>query len=108
MNSKHLHATLLTLFFISGLLYGSDSLGEKTFKAYCWGCHHQTAQAFGPSFRKIANTRVTGDIISQIVNPKLTYKRLGYKRNSMPAFDDLKPNEINAIVKYIESYKDKK
>ncbi|WP_456401521.1 c-type cytochrome [Hydrogenimonas sp.] len=82
--------------------------GERLFKAYCWGCHHQTAEAFGPSFRTIASKRDRSEIIAQIVNPKGMYKILGYSRNSMPAFDDLKPNELEALADYIMKFKDAK
>jgi mono/diheme cytochrome c family protein len=82
--------------------------GEKLFKEYCWGCHHQIAQAFGPSFRSIANSRDRAQIIAQIADPKGTYKSLGYKRNSMPAFDDLNSSELEALADYIYKFKDKK
>ncbi len=78
------------------------------FKEYCWGCHHQTAQAFGPSFKEIANHRKKEEIIAQIIAPQNTYKLLGYKRNSMPAFNDLSTTQLNLIVDYILSFKNKK
>ena len=78
--------------------------GETIFKEKCWGCHHQTAQAFGPSFSQIAKTRNRGEIISQILDPKHTYKELDYTRNSMPAFK-LNSKELKSIVDYIESWK---
>ena len=80
----------------------------QVFHTYCWGCHHQSAQAFGPSFKKIANSRKKDEIIAQILSPQSMYKKLGYKRNSMPAFNDLNATQINAIVSYILSFKDKK
>ncbi len=80
--------------------------GMSIFKEKCWGCHHQTAEAFGPPFNEIAKKRDEGEIISQIVDPKHTYKELGYKRNSMPAFD-LSEKELKSIVEYIKSWKDK-
>ncbi len=98
-------------FFLSFLSLGlnaKDSLAMQVFKGYCWGCHHQTAQAFGPSFKKIANMRKKDEIIAQITDPNDTYKLLGYKRNSMPAFNDLNASQLNAIVTYILSFKDKK
>ena len=85
-----------------------DSLAMQVFKGYCWGCHHQTAQAFGPSFKEIANKRKKDEIIAQITDPKDMYKKLGYRRNSMPAFNDLNASQLDAIVAYILSFKDKK
>ncbi len=82
--------------------------GLSIFKEECWGCHHQTAEAFGPSFKEIANKRKKDEIVAQILSPKQMYKRLGYKRNSMPSFNDLNHLQIEAIVSYILSFKDKK
>jgi len=80
--------------------------GMSIFKEKCWGCHHQTAEAFGPPFNKIAKMRNEGEIISQIVDPANTFKQLGYKRNSMPKFN-LNEKELKSIVDYIKSWKDK-
>ena len=82
--------------------------GKKLFKSYCWGCHHQTAEAFGPSFKTIANKRNKGEIIAMIADPDGTYKQLGYKRNSMPSFKDLKPEEMEALADFIMTFKDAK
>ena len=83
--------------------------GEEVFRAYCWGCHHQTAQAFGPSFKKIANSRTKEQVITHIASPKSNFKELGYKRSVMPPFGTvLKQKELDLIVKFIYSYKDKK
>ncbi|MCF6172239.1 MAG: cytochrome c [Campylobacteraceae bacterium] len=103
-------APVLILFLVlfSQMALAKDSKGEKLFKEYCWGCHHQTAQAFGPSFQSIANKRNRGEIIAQIANPNGTYKSLGYKINSMPAFDDLNSSELEALTDYIYKFKDKK
>ncbi len=105
MRSKNLIAILL----IIGIgLSAKESLAIKVFQGYCWGCHHQTAQAFGPSFESIANKRTRTQIIAQILSPKTSYKKLGYKINSMPSFGDLNTSQLDAIVTYIQSFKDKK
>ncbi len=80
--------------------------GMSIFKEKCWGCHHQTAMAFGPPFSQIAKKRDEGEIISQILDPKHTYKQLGYRRNSMPSFK-LNEKELKSIVDYIKSFKGK-
>ena len=87
---------------------GDKQPGYRLFKAYCWGCHHQTAEAFGPSFRTIANKTSPELIMAMIADPKHTYKQLGYKRNSMPAFDDLNATEIQELTDFILSFKDQK
>ena len=82
--------------------------GEAIFKAYCWGCHHQTSEAFGPSFKEIASKRTPELIMAQIADPEHTYKRLGYKRNSMPSFPDLNATQLQTITNFILQFKDKK
>jgi len=52
-------------------------LGREIFMAKCWGCHHQTKTAFGPSLRWIALHRTKDAVISQILNPPDTARRLG-------------------------------
>ena len=101
-------AYMLFIPLVFSSLYAKDYSGEKLFKEYCWGCHHQTAQAFGPSFESIANKRSKAQIISQIADPDNTYKSLGYKINSMPPFDDLNSEELQALADYIYKFKDKK
>jgi len=87
---------------------GEELPGYPLFKAYCWGCHHQTAEAFGPSFRTIASKRTKGEIISQIVDPANTAKRLGYRRSSMPAFNDLTSTQLEQLADFILSFKESK
>ncbi len=78
--------------------------GEKVFKTYCWGCHHQTAMAFGPPFSQIAKKRSKAEIMAYISSPKTMYKRFGYKRSVMTQLH-LTPEELDAISDYILSYK---
>ncbi len=79
--------------------------GKKVFETYCWGCHHQTAVAFGPPFSEIASKRTVEEIQAMITDPASVSKVLGYKRNAMPAFT-LKPEELKAITAYILSFND--
>jgi len=98
-----------TILFLTISQAKNLNTGETVFRAYCWGCHHQTAMAFGPSFQEIANKRNLGQIEGHIVNPKSDYKFLGYKRSVMPAFGNtLSQKELDLIANYILSYKDKK
>jgi len=80
--------------------------GKKVFETYCWGCHHQTAVAFGPPFSEIASKRTAEEIQGMIADPASVSKLFGYKRNAMPAFT-LKPEELKAITAYILSFKPK-
>ncbi len=78
--------------------------GEKVFKTYCWGCHHQTAMAFGPPFSQIAKKRSKAEIMAYISSPKTMYKKFGYKRSVMTQLS-LSSKELDAISDYILSYK---
>jgi mono/diheme cytochrome c family protein len=99
--------TIVVTTLLASLAFAAGgSQGEKLFKSYCWGCHHQTAEAFGPSFRTIASKRNKGQIIAQIVDPEGTYKSLGYRRNSMPAFDDLNATQLDALADFIMTFKE--
>ena len=104
----------LMMLSLSGLLFGGGvenkiaTTGKKVFETYCWGCHHQTSVAFGPSFEQIANQRTRGEIQGHIVSPKSTYKQLGHKRSVMPAFGDkLSQKELDLITDFILSFKGK-
>ena len=78
--------------------------GETIFLKSCWGCHHQNAEAFGPSFQFIANNRTDSQIKAQIIRPEIVSKELGYKRNSMPAFK-MDGRELDDITEYIRKQK---
>jgi len=80
--------------------------GKKVFETYCWGCHHQTAVAFGPPFQEIASKRSAEEIRAMIADPEGVSKVFGYSRNAMPPFT-LKEEELKAITEYILSFKPK-
>ena len=95
--------------FLIGLVLASPLLavsGKKVFETYCWGCHHQTAVAFGPPFAQIAQKRTAEEIRAMITDPERVSKVFGYKRNAMPSFK-LNEEELEAITRYILSYKPK-
>jgi len=105
---------IVTAFFLMihmvSVLYadsGKPLTGKKVFETYCWGCHHQTAVAFGPSFAQIASQRNRDEIRGMITDPEAVSKVLGYKRNAMPAFK-LTSDELTLISEYILSYKESK
>jgi len=99
-------ALLLPLLFATALLADTTS-GKQVFETYCWGCHHQTAVAFGPPFNEIASKRTKQEIQAYIISPKSMYKAFGYKRTVMTQFH-LNDNELDLISDYILSFKGKK
>lgn len=80
--------------------------GKKVFETYCWGCHHQSAEAFGPSFSEIASKRTYEEIQAYILDPESMYKAFGYKRTVMTKIK-LTDKEREAIAKYVLLYKGK-
>ena len=99
----------LVLIFLFNISNASQVDGEKIFKQYCWGCHHETSVAFGPSFEQIANQRTVAEIQGHIIAPKSMYKQLGHKRSVMPSFrDELSSEQLDAIANFIISFKSKK
>lgn len=78
--------------------------GKKVFETYCWGCHHQSAEAFGPSFSEIASKRTYEEIQAYVLDPESMYKAFGYKRTVMTKIK-LTDKEREAIAKYVLLYK---
>lgn len=99
---KSIVVALSLLSFLSA----SETEGKKVFETYCWGCHHQSAVAFGPPFTEIAQKRSYDEIQAYILSPESMYKSFGYKRTVMTKID-LTEKEREAIAKYVLSYKGK-
>ncbi len=99
--SKLIAVALFVLISLTSLYAQS---GKKVFETYCWGCHHQSAEAFGPSFTQIASQRSSDEMRAMITDPASVSKVLGYKRNAMPPFK-LTAEEMDAITAYILSFK---
>ncbi|MDD5372963.1 MAG: cytochrome c [Sulfurimonas sp.] len=97
---------ILIVISLVSLLSANELDGKKIFETYCWGCHHQTAVAFGPPFSEIAQKRTNEEIQAYILSPESMYKAFGYKRTVMTKID-LADKEREAIAKYILSYKGK-
>ncbi len=102
---KRLSITFFILYLLSQPLIAQS--GKRVFETYCWGCHHQTAMAFGPSFTQIASKRSADEIRAMITNPQAVSKLFGYTRNAMPAFPKMNPSELQAITDYILSFRPK-
>ncbi len=96
---------LIALFFVS-YLNAQEATGKKVFETYCWGCHHQTSEAFGPPFTQIANKRTFEEIQAYIIDPESMYKAFGYKRTVMTKLK-LTDQEREEIARYVLSYKGK-
>jgi cytochrome c551/c552 len=98
------------IIFLSIVIFGLNpsfllaASGKKVFETYCWGCHHQTAVAFGPPFEEIASKRSEEEIKAMITDPVSVSKVFGYKRNAMPSFQ-LSEENLTVIAHYILSYK---
>ncbi|MDO8453938.1 MAG: cytochrome c [Sulfurimonas sp.] len=97
---------IIVLFSLCSLMQAQELDGKKIFETYCWGCHHQTAMAFGPSFSEIASKRTAEEVKAYIIEPEAMYKSFGYKRSAMTQLK-LKDEELDAVAKYILSYKGK-
>ncbi len=98
----------LFLFLIFIFSFAIAQNGKELFETYCWGCHHQTSTAFGPSFTEIANKRTRAEIMGHIIAPKSTYEQLGYSRSVMPSFKDtLTQENLDTITNFILNYKGK-
>jgi mono/diheme cytochrome c family protein len=99
-----LQRALVMVIVLLGALQMQADEGKKVFETYCWGCHHQTAVAFGPPFTEIASKRSADEIRGMITDPASVSKVFGYKRNAMPPFK-LTKEEMDAITAYILTYK---
>jgi len=97
---------VLIVLAIASILSANNLDGKKVFETYCWGCHHQTAVAFGPSFSEIAAKRTYKQIQAYIITPDSMYEKFGYKRTVMTKLK-LSAKELDSIAKYVLSYKGK-
>ena len=97
---------LLILFLLAISIQADKLDGKKVFETYCWGCHHQTAMAFGPSFSEIASKRTKEEIQAYVISPKSMYKSFGYKRTVMTQLH-LNDDELDAISNYVLKQKGK-
>lgn len=97
---------IVMLLVVSSLIQAQDLGGKKVFQTYCWGCHHETATAFGPSFSEIAGKRTQDEIEAYIIEPKAMYKAFGYKRTVMTQLK-LNEDERRLVSQYILSFKGK-
>jgi mono/diheme cytochrome c family protein len=95
---------LILISILCSLIQADNLTGKKVFETYCWGCHHQTAVAFGPPFSEIASKRNKEEIKAYVISPKSMYKMFGYKRSVMTQLK-LNDKELDLISDYVLSYK---
>ncbi|MEA3374553.1 MAG: cytochrome c [Campylobacterota bacterium] len=104
---KLLTNTMMGAVLFGTLLSAGDmGDGKKVFETYCWGCHHQSAVAFGPPFTEIASKRTLDEIKAYVIEPKAMYKAFGYKRTVMTQLK-LNDEELDLVANYVLSYKGK-
>ena len=53
------HLIFITLLIFTTSSFGQESKGEKLFKEYCWGCHHQKSMAFDHHFKRLQTKEMT-------------------------------------------------
>ncbi|MBF0319203.1 MAG: c-type cytochrome [Nitrospirae bacterium] len=80
--------------------YEKYQLGQEVFMEKCWGCHHTTEEAFGPSFKSIVKKRNESTIRSMLIDPKATAATIGYKRSVMPKID-LSTEETESLLRFV-------
>jgi mono/diheme cytochrome c family protein len=81
--------------------FAPSLLGREVFMEKCWGCHHPTREAFGPSLEWIAVHREDAQIKAHILDPERTYRLLGYEKNAMPKIS-LSEYELEALLSFIK------
>lgn len=80
--------------------FNLPQFGREVFMEKCWGCHHPTREAFGPSFRRIASNRNREMILSYLQSPSRMYSTFGYERTVMPEIP-LNDKEMESILSFI-------
>ncbi len=114
-NSRLLLAGILSIFF---LLPANDSFaqdGKALFQANCASCHNPVKDATGPALQGTSKNWPTKDWIYDWVHNPSGMIASGdkhanevfakYKPTVMTGFPNLKNEEIDAIMKYVEDYK---
>ncbi|MBT9584825.1 c-type cytochrome [bacterium] len=81
--------------------YDGVFLGQQVFMERCWGCHHPTQEAFGPSLQEIFRRRTPAEIMAQILDPEGMHGQLGYQRNAMTR-QNLTPEELQALLAFMK------
>lgn len=108
----------MLLLVISTTTYSQEfEKGKELFQINCAGCHNMEKRLVGPALQDVVETQGR-DWVTKWVTNNTTLIATGdahanevykeYNQAAMPAFDYLKPEELNAIVDYMEGFKKNK
>lgn len=108
----------LLLVIIPTLTYSQEfEKGKEIFTTNCAGCHNMEKRVVGPALQNVIELQGR-DWASKWISNNAELIKTGdahanevfneYNKMAMPAFDYLKPEELNAILDYIEGYKKEK
>ena len=106
-------ASLLLILLVSfnNTVLAAD--GEALFKAKCANCHKPDQDYTGPKLQGWKDRQPAGFLYKWVANPAGMIESDAYAKNLfarfkptvMTAFSDLKKEEIDAIMKYVDDYK---
>lgn len=109
---------LMLLLVISTTTYSQEfEKGKELFQVNCAGCHNMEKRLVGPALQDVVEVQGrewVGKWVSnsaQLIatgDAHATEVFAEYNQMAMPAFDYLKPEELNAIVDYMEGFKKNK
>lgn len=106
---------MLLLFGVSTTSYSQEfEKGKEIFTTNCAGCHNMEERVVGPALQDVIATQGrdwaskwisnSGELIkSGDAHANEVYEE--YNKMAMPAFNYLKPEELNAILDYMEGFK---
>ena len=106
---------MLLLFGISTTAYSQEfEKGKELFQTNCAGCHNMEQRVVGPALQDVIATQGrdwtskwisnSGELIqSGDAHANEVFNE--YNKMAMPAFNYLKPEELNAILDYMEGFK---
>ncbi len=111
INKAFASLLLILLVSLSNTVLAAD--GEAIFKAKCANCHKPDADYTGPKLQGWKDRQPAGFIYKWVANPaglldSDPYAKANlakWKPTIMPAFNDLKKEDIDAIMKYVDGYK---
>lgn len=106
---------LLLLVSIPTIMYSQEfEKGKELFQINCAGCHNMEKRVLGPALENTIELQGR-DWASKWISNNEELRKSGdahanevyneYNQTLMPAFDYLKPEELNAILDYMEGFK---
>jgi mono/diheme cytochrome c family protein len=114
-NSHLLFAGILSIFFLLSANTSGAQDGKALFQANCATCHNPVKDATGPALQGVSKNWPSPDWVHDWVHNPSAMIASGdkhanevfakYKPVVMTAFPNLKTEEIDAIIKYVDGYK---